>query len=191
MPDIDWKILRHKAIDAAAAAYAPYSRFPVGATALVDDGRVVTGCNVENVSYGLSICAERAAVFAMIADGERAIRAIAVVTDLPVPGSPCGACRQVLAEFGDDVADATDANIQRKIDRLFNAHKAVDAEPGRGLRWDVIGPYVALFRQLGHVIEARAIHSFLQMQPRELGHLAEKGLDLGVAQGLHRVGNAV
>lgn len=101
-PTIDWNILVTAAREARERAYAPYSNFAVGAAVLSGSGRVYTGCNVENVSYGLSICAERAAVFSMVADGERSIRAIAVVTDLQVPGSPCGACRQVLAEFGDD-----------------------------------------------------------------------------------------
>jgi cytidine deaminase len=85
---------------AQANAYAPASRFRVGAAVLADDGRIFAGCNVENASYGLTICAERAAVCAAVAAGVRAIRAVAVVTDLLEPARPCGACRQVLAEFG-------------------------------------------------------------------------------------------
>jgi cytidine deaminase len=80
-------------------AYAPYSRFAVGAAILGADGRVYAGCNVENASLGLTICAERNAVAAMIAGGCRSISAVVVV--LEGAGSPCGACRQVLAEFGD------------------------------------------------------------------------------------------
>jgi cytidine deaminase len=83
-------------------AYAPYSHFRVGAAILLDDGRVFTGCNVENASYGLTICAERNAVFAAVAASARKpkIVAVAVVNHRGVPCSPCGACRQVLAEFG-------------------------------------------------------------------------------------------
>ena len=83
--------------EARQRAYAPYSRFAVGAALLGRSGRVYTACNVENVSYGLSICAERAAVFKAVSEGEQEFEALAVVTS--VGGSPCGACRQVLAEF--------------------------------------------------------------------------------------------
>ena len=82
-------------------AHAPYSHFQVGAALLSSDGRVFTGCNVENLSYGLTICAERNAVFAAVAAGVREFTAIAIVADTREPISPCGACRQVMAEFGD------------------------------------------------------------------------------------------
>lgn len=85
----------------AVRAYAPASNFRVGAALALADGRIVVGCNVENASYGLSICAERAAVFRMVAEGRAAIAAIAIWTPLDEPGSPCGACRQVLAEFAE------------------------------------------------------------------------------------------
>jgi cytidine deaminase len=85
------------ATDARERAYVPYSHFAVGAALLGSTGAVYAACNVENVSYGLTICAERAAVFKAVSEGEQQFEAIAVVTS--TGGSPCGACRQVLAEF--------------------------------------------------------------------------------------------
>ena len=97
---IDWKLLRDKAIQAARGAYAPYSRFPVGAAALVDDRRIVTGCNVENVSYGLGLCAECAVVCALHSSGGGRLLALACVDGGGSPLMPCGRCRQVLLEHG-------------------------------------------------------------------------------------------
>ena len=97
---IDWKLLRDKAIQAANGAYAPYSRFPVGAAALVDDGRIITGCNVENVSYGLGLCAECAVVCALHSTGGGRLLALACVDGSGSPLMPCGRCRQVLLEHG-------------------------------------------------------------------------------------------
>lgn len=85
--------------DAAERAYVPYSRFPVGAALLTGDGLVVTGCNVENASYGLTVCAERTAVFTAAAAGHRTILAVAVTAPRVPSVTPCGACRQVLNEF--------------------------------------------------------------------------------------------
>lgn len=96
------KQLIDAAYAAAKQAYAPYSKFRVGAALLTADGEVVTGCNVENASYGLTICAERSAIFSAVArlGPKIEIRTIAVVNARDVPCSPCGACRQVIYEFG-------------------------------------------------------------------------------------------
>ena len=84
---------------ARAHAYAPYSGFAVGAAALAPDGRVFLGCNIENASYGLTNCAERTAIFSAVAAGVQRFAALAVVADGELPCSPCGACRQVIAEL--------------------------------------------------------------------------------------------
>ena len=97
---IEWKLLRDKAIEISGRAYAPYSRFPVGAAALCDDGRIVTGTNVENVSYGLGLCAECAVVCATVSGGGGRLLALAVVAADGRPLSPCGRCRQLLYEHG-------------------------------------------------------------------------------------------
>jgi cytidine deaminase len=84
-------------------AHAPFSRFLVGAALETDDGRIVTGCNVENATYGLTVCAERVAVFKAVSEGLRRFTRIAVVADTDEPTPPCGACRQILWEFGGDL----------------------------------------------------------------------------------------
>ncbi len=98
-PDVE-KSLIDAACKARLNAYAPYSNYLVGAALLLIDGTIVTGCNVENASYGLSMCAERTAIFAAVANGARCVTACVVAT--ADGGTPCGACRQVLCEFHDD-----------------------------------------------------------------------------------------
>ncbi len=97
---ISWDALFDAARRARSHAYAPYSKFGVGAAVLGDDGAVYAGCNVENASYGLSVCAERHAVAELVKNGGRKVRAVAILTAASDPTPPCGACRQVLAEFG-------------------------------------------------------------------------------------------
>ncbi len=97
---IDWKSLRDKASEMSTLAYAPHSGFPVGAAALVDDLRVVAGCNVENVSYGLSLCAECAVVCALRSTGGGRLIALSCVDGAGHTLMPCGRCRQVLLEHG-------------------------------------------------------------------------------------------
>jgi cytidine deaminase len=98
--EIDWKALRNKAIEASVQAYAPYSGFPVGAAAIVDDDRMITGCNVENVSYGLGLCAECAVVCALYSGGGGRLVALSCVAADGAPLMPCGRCRQLLWEHG-------------------------------------------------------------------------------------------
>lgn len=97
---MDAKELMKMACKARQNAYAPYSHFAVGAALLTESGRVYTGCNIENASYGLTCCAERNAIFAAVGAGERRFKMLAVAADSPEPVAPCGACRQVIAEFG-------------------------------------------------------------------------------------------
>jgi cytidine deaminase len=97
-------------------AHAAFSGFKVGAALETDDGSIVTGCNVENASYGLTICAERVAMFKALSDGHRAFRRIAVVADTQEPTPPCGACRQILWEFGRDL-EVILANLRRETGR--------------------------------------------------------------------------
>lgn len=98
--DINWNTLRHKATEVSRTAYAPYSGFAVGAAGLVDDARVVTGCNVENVSYGLGLCAECAVVCNLHSSGGGRLIALSCVDATGEVLMPCGRCRQVLLEHG-------------------------------------------------------------------------------------------
>ena len=96
---INWTTLSEQAWAAREHAYAPYSKFAVGAALLAQSGEVYLGCNVENISFGLTICAERSAVAAAVQAGCRKFSGIAIVADTETPVVPCGACRQFLAEF--------------------------------------------------------------------------------------------
>ena len=98
--EIDWPELRRAALEVMGSAYAPYSQFPVGAAALVDDGRIVIGCNVENASYGVGLCAECGLISALHASGGGRIVAFACVDRHGVVLMPCGRCRQLLWEHG-------------------------------------------------------------------------------------------
>ena len=97
-------------------AHAGFSAFKVGAAIETADGTIVTGCNIENATYGLTICAERVAMFKAISEGHRTFRRIAVVADTEAPTPPCGACRQILWEFGGDL-EVILANLQRETGR--------------------------------------------------------------------------
>jgi cytidine deaminase len=98
--NIDWDNLRTEALSAMKKAYVPYSKFPVGVAALVDDGRIITGCNVENASYGLTLCAECGLVSSLVATGGGRLIAFACVDISGNPLMPCGRCRQLLQEHG-------------------------------------------------------------------------------------------
>ncbi|KAL2773269.1 cytidine deaminase [Daubentonia madagascariensis] len=110
--------------EAKKSAYCPYSRFPVGAALLTEDGKIFSGCNVENASYPLSICAERTAIQKAVSEGYKDFRAIAVTSDMEDDySSPCGACRQVMREFGTDWAvymtKSTGAFVVKTVQELL------------------------------------------------------------------------
>jgi cytidine deaminase len=94
--------MKSAAMSVSRHAYCPYSKFPVGAAVLTGGGEILSGCNVENASYGLTICAERNAIFQAVARAKLPIRAVVVYTPTTIPSAPCGACRQVINEFGPD-----------------------------------------------------------------------------------------
>lgn len=116
---VDWEALRTAAREAMARAYAPYSRYPVGAAGLVDDGRVVAGCNVENVSYGLTLCAECGLVSALHASGGGRLIAMSCVDRNGSPILPCGRCRQLLAEHGGGECLVDAEPSPRRLDELL------------------------------------------------------------------------
>lgn len=109
---VEPKQLIDEAIAASKQAHVPYSHFHVGAALLTTGGKIYRGCNIENASYGLTNCAERTAIFKAVSEGDKQFSAIAVVGDTDGPISPCGACRQVLAEFCDDHTQIILANLK-------------------------------------------------------------------------------
>jgi len=121
---MSWPSLTDLAWTTRSHAHAPYSQFFVGAAVESDDGRQFGGCNVENLSYGLTLCAERVAIHQAIAQGAKNLRRIVVVADTATPISPCGACRQVMAEFGIQEIRLVNRNehLDFSLDQLLPRH---------------------------------------------------------------------
>ncbi len=130
---MDYRELLKKAKDAKENAYAPYSGFRVGAALLTAEGRIYTGCNVENASYGAAICAERAAISCAVSRGERRFEAIAIESNGEGGTFPCGICRQVIAEFGPDIKV-----IVGKADGDFRIYEIRDLIPHAFTAADII-----------------------------------------------------
>jgi cytidine deaminase len=130
--EIDWGVLRARAAEVMKRAYVPYSRFPVGAAALVDDGRIVAGCNVENAAYGLCLCAECGLVSELVATGGGRLVAFTCCDSTGERLMPCGRCRQLLWEHGGpDLLVDTPEGVWRMADVLPQAFGADDLERGR------------------------------------------------------------
>jgi cytidine deaminase len=147
----DWAHLTEAARAARAHAHAPYSRYAVGAALRTASGGVYAGCNVENATYGATLCAERAAVAAMVAAGDREPIACVVVTGGPEPGAPCGICRQVLAEFADDmkillVADGDAGRAGREGDAGRASRGEARVVAKKSLRLAALLPHAFRFR---------------------------------------------
>ena len=111
-----FKKLKTAAKAAAAKAYAPYSKFRVGAAVLTESGKIFAGCNVENASYGLCNCAERTAIFSAVAAGEQKFKCVVVYTPTRKATAPCGACRQVINEFGPDAVVISVCDSDRRLE---------------------------------------------------------------------------
>ncbi|MDJ0395929.1 cytidine deaminase [Rhodococcus sp. G-MC3] len=137
MTEVDWKTLRDNAHRVMRQAYAPYSSYPVGAAALVDDDRIVIGCNVENVSYGLGLCAECGLVANLHSTGGGRLVAFTCCDSRGARLMPCGRCRQLLFEFGGvDLLVDTDAGPVRLAELLPAAFGPDDLESGRIVNHD-------------------------------------------------------
>jgi cytidine deaminase len=110
--------LIERAKEARLLAHAPYSNFDVGAALLSSDGRVYTGCNIENSTYGLTMCAERVAIFKAVSEGVREFSKVAVVADFSNPTPPCGCCRQMIWEFSSETAEIILANLSGDVQKF-------------------------------------------------------------------------
>ena len=121
IPASTFRRLEKAARAATKACYAPYSKFRVGAAVLAGSGKIYSGCNIENASYGLCNCAERTAIFTAIAAGERKLKAVVVYTPTSVPTMPCGACRQVINEFGPHALVSSVCQSPKRIDTTLPA----------------------------------------------------------------------
>jgi cytidine deaminase len=135
MVDVDWDALNAEAIDVMRRAYAPYSRFKVGAAALVDDGRIVTGCNVENAAYGVGLCAECGLVSALHATGGGTLVAVVCVDQHGTVLMPCGRCRQLLWENGSPQTLLQTPNgvlpMQQVLPQAFGPQDLIDRAENR------------------------------------------------------------
>lgn len=119
----DYNLLMNTAKEASKMSYSPFSRFAVGAAVLAKSGKVYSGCNVENSSFGMTICAERCAIFKAISEGEKEILAVAIYSPNADDCNPCGACRQVMYEFqGDDEIDVITENMGELIIRKLGIY---------------------------------------------------------------------
>lgn len=119
----DYNLLMNKAKEASKMSYSPFSRFAVGASVLAKSGKIYSGCNVENSSFGMTICAERCAIFKAISEGEKEILAVAIYSPNADDCNPCGACRQVMYEFqGDEEIDVITENMGELIVRKLGVY---------------------------------------------------------------------
>lgn len=119
----DYNLLMDRAKEASKTSYSPFSRFAVGAAVLAKSGKIYSGCNVENSSFGMTICAERCAIFKAVSEGEREILAVAIYSPNADDCNPCGACRQVMYEFqGDDEIDVITESMGELIVRKLGIY---------------------------------------------------------------------
>ncbi|MCY6959695.1 cytidine deaminase [Clostridium brassicae] len=131
---MDYRELVRKALEIRERAYAPYSNFKVGAAVIMEDGKIYSGCNIENASYGATNCAERTAIFNAVTEGNRKLKAIAIVGDTTTYTYPCGICRQVISEFCDEDTDI----ILVKNEKEYLTKKIDDILPGAFTKKDLI-----------------------------------------------------